>query len=169
MISSATTFTRTETFMPTKLAAALARARIEATKAIGTIWSSPHERTRDVGAAPAKATLGTGEVPGGCAKRIQWGKSGGGNLDGHTSIVQYLLAFLGRWPRVVAVPSHAWWRPPIASGGAASALSAGVDVDARHPAIAFDQVVVADDHAALGLIGRTSTSMPLPDQTSRAP
>jgi hypothetical protein len=96
--------------MPTKPAAALARARIEATKAIGTIWSSPHERTRDVGAAPAKAALGAGEVPGGCAKRIQWGKSGGGNLDGHTSIVQYPLAFLGRWPRV-------WWQFPVTRGG----------------------------------------------------
>ena len=155
MISSATTFTRTETFVPTKPAAALARAGIEATKAIGTIWSCLHERARDIGTAPAmKRRSVSGESPGGCAKPIHWGQSGGGKLDGHTSIVQYPLGFLGRCPRVVAVPSHAWGRPPVASGGAASALSAGVDVDARHPAVAFDQVGVADDHAALALIGR---------------
>ena len=52
---------------------------------------SPHERTRDVGAAPDEAALGVGGVPGGRAKRINWGKSGDGKLDGRTSIVQRML------------------------------------------------------------------------------
>jgi hypothetical protein len=52
-----------------------------------------------------------GEVPGGHAKRINWGKSGGRKLDDHTPIVQYLLAFWGRWPRVAAPLSHARGAP----------------------------------------------------------
>ena len=55
-----------------------------------------NDQQRNVGAAPDEAALGVGGVPGGYAKRINWGKSGGGKLDGHTSIVQYLLAFLAR-------------------------------------------------------------------------
>ena len=42
----------------------------------------------------------------------------------------------------------------MARGGVASGLPARVDVDARHPAVPPDQEAVADDHAALGLVGR---------------
>jgi hypothetical protein len=67
-----------------------------------------NDQQRDVGAAPDEAALGVGEVPGGCEKRINWGKSSGEKLDGRTSIVQYWLAPLDQWPGVAAPPSHAW-------------------------------------------------------------